>query len=80
MRLLQSIILAIGLMGLVACGGSDKGGDTTPAAAPTEEAQPCEAAGDMDEAAPAEGENPCGAAEEGAEEAPAEEGAEEGAE
>ena len=61
MRVLRAVILAIGMMGLAACGGGDKKGAEEPAA-PAE--NPC--------AAPAEGEgaeggdeaaNPCGGGE-----------------
>jgi hypothetical protein len=69
MRILRSTILAVGLMGLVACGGSSDSGDTTPAANPCAEENPCAenpcaenpCGEDMGDENPcAEGENPCG--------------------
>jgi hypothetical protein len=59
MSILRSVVLAIGLGSVaLACGGSDKKEDTTPAT--TEEAAPAEgeAAPAEGETAPAEGETP----------------------
>ncbi len=78
MRFLRTAILAIGVMGLglAACGGSDKGESTTPAANPCaggEAANPCAAGGEEanpcaggEEANPCAGgeENPCAGGEE----------------
>jgi hypothetical protein len=61
MRFLRSSILAIGLLGLsigaVACGGKDKGAETTNTTNPC--GNPCGGG----EATPPAGENPCGGGE-----------------
>ncbi len=41
MSFLKSAVLAVGMMSLVACGGSSDTGSTTPAADPCSEADPC---------------------------------------
>ena len=69
MTFLRTAVLSIGMMSLVACGGSSESGDTTPAANPCGgeenpcEANPCEGENPC-EANPCEGEDPCGEGEE----------------
>lgn len=74
MSFLRTAVLAVGMMSLVACGGSSESGDTTPAAQPCggDDMNPCETPDDMDsnpcanpcgdDMNPCEGENPCGEA------------------
>ncbi len=64
MTFLRTAVLSVGLMSLVACGGSSDTGSTTPAANPCGEANPCEGGEEnpCGEANPCAGgeENPCG--------------------
>ncbi len=61
MTFLRTAVLSVGMMSLVACGGSSDSGSTTPVGNPCE-AQPCEGGEENPcEANPCEGgeENPC---------------------
>ncbi len=73
MNFLRTAVLAVGMMSLVACGGSSDTGDTVPAAQPCggDDMNPCDnpCGDDMDspnpcgdDMNPCEGENPCGEA------------------
>jgi hypothetical protein len=71
MTFLRTAVLSIGMMSLVACGGSSDSGSTTNTANPCGgeenpcEANPCGGEENPCEAAnPCEGENPCGETEE----------------
>ena len=64
MSFLRTAVVAVGMMSLVACGGSSDSGATTPAgnpceANPCEEGNPCEA-NPCEEGNPCEEANPCG--------------------